>query len=417
MHKPLSRRQILKGGCAALSLPFLDAMLPRSVRANERAAKPRMLFVYFATGVCNEQWYPQQTGKDFTFSPTLKALEPHRDDVTVLSGLRHEFDFNGHSAADTWLTADNPAGNNSISVDQLAVPHLGNDVRFPSLQLSVNSGTGKKRLTHTLSFNQKGTPIPAQSDPRNIFNRLFVAPDAKSLAEAERRLHSRRSILDDMRQQVAAIQRNLGDADSKRLTEYLESIREVEQAITREEAWLRKPKPEADAIILESGGHRIATKYNLIQLALKSNSTRIISYLSSREITRAHGDSHHGGQPEKLARLAESDRQQVELFSTLLTKLKNTPDVDGNLLDNTMIVFGSGMNNGDGFKNGTGSHGVRKIPLVFAGGRNFGIKNGQHLMFPDDKTTFGQVFVTMLERAGLPDAKFKQYESGLSGLS
>jgi hypothetical protein len=220
-----------------------------------------------------------------------------------------------------------------------------------------------------------------------------------------------------MREQVLAIQRSLGQTDSRRLTEYLESVREVEQAISREQSWLHKPKPEADAAILESGGHRIATKYNLIHLAFKTNSTRIITYLSSREITRVHSDSHHGGDPEKLARVAASDREQVELFSTLLDQLKDTPDVRGNLLDNTMIVFGSGMNNGDGFKNGTGSHGVRKIPLLFAGGRNVGIKNGQHLMFPDDKTFFGQVFVTMLKCIGLPDARFKNYDGGLSGLT
>jgi hypothetical protein len=392
-------------------------MIPRSAWAAEVAARPRLLFVYFATGVCNEEWYPKQAGRNFDFSPTLKALEPHRDEVSILSGLRHEYDFNGHSAADTWLTADDPAGDNSISIDQVAVPYLGDDVRFPSLQLSVNSGTGKKRLTHTLSFNAKGTPIPAQADPRNIFNRLFVAPDAKSMAEAERRLQTRKSILDDMREQVLAIQRSLGQTDSRRLTEYLESVREVEHAIAREQSWLHKPKPEADAAILESGGHRIATKYNLIHLAFKTNSTRIITYLSSREITRVHSDSHHGGDPAKLARVAASDREQVELFSTLLDKLKDTPDVRGNLLDNTMIVFGSGMNNGDGFKNGTGSHGVRKIPLLFAGGRNVGIKNGQHLMFPDDKTFFGQVFVTMLKCIGLPDARFKQYDAGLPGLT
>ena len=301
MHRPLSRRQILKGGCAALSLPFLEGMIPRSASATEVAPKPRLLFIYFATGVCNEQWYPKQTDRKFEFSPTLKALEPHRGDVSILSGLRHEYDFNGHSAADTWLTADDPAGDNSISVDQLAVPHLGGNVRFPSLQLSVNSGTGKKRLTHTLSFNTKGTPIPAQADPRNIFNRLFVAPDAESMAEAERRLKTRKSILDDMREQVQAIQHRLGRADSDRLSEYLESVREVEQAIAREETWLHRPKPKVDAAILESGGHRIATKYNLIHLAFKTNSTRIITYLSSREITRVHSDSHHGGDPAKLA--------------------------------------------------------------------------------------------------------------------
>ncbi len=413
----LSRRQVIKGGCAALALPLLEAMIPRSTRAAETRPHARMVFVYFASGVANEEWYPRDTGKKYTLSPTLRALEPHRDEITILSGLRHEYDFNGHSAADTWLTADNPEGANSISIDQMVAPHLGRDVRFPSLQLSERSGTGAKRLTHTLSFNERGTPLPAQADPRQIFNRLFVAPDAASIAEAERRLASRRSILDDLQAEVAARRRSRGSGDSQRLTEYLESIREVEQAIAREESWLRKPKPEADAAFLEAKRGRIPIMYELIHLALKTDSTRVVTYLSSREITRVHEDTHHGGNPEKLAKVAASDRQQVGHFAEFLTRLKKTPDTGGNLLDNTMIVFGSGMNNGEGFSNGTGSHGVRKIPLLFAGGRNFGIRNGQHLMFPDDRTLFGQVFTTMLQRADLCGGRFKRYENGLPGLS
>ncbi len=413
----MSRRQALKGGCAALALPMLEAMVSGSPNTGAARARPRMVFIYFASGVVNEEWYPRQTGRNYTFSPTLRALEPHRDQLSILSGLRHEYDFNGHSAADTWLTADNPAGNNSISIDQLAASHLGRDVRFPSLQLSVQSGTGAKRLTHTLSFNERGTPLPAQADPRQIFNRLFVAPDAASMAEAARRLASRRSILDDLQGEVAAIRRSLGAVDSRRLTEYLESIREVEQAIVREEAWLRNPRPEVDAAFLENIRGRIPATYELIHLALKTDSTRVITYLSSREITRVHGDTHHGGDPAKLARVAESDRQQVRFFAEFLNRLKNAPDAGGNLLDNTMIVFGSGMNNGENFLNGTGSHGVRKIPLLFAGGRNFGIRHGQHLMFPDDRTLFGRVFTTMLQRADICGGRFKRFEAGLPGLS
>ncbi len=146
----LSRRQAIKGGCAAIALPMLEAMVSGSPGTGAAKAKPRMVFIYFASGVVNEEWYPRETGKKYKLSPTLRALEPHRDQLSILSGLRHEYDFNGHSAADTWLTADNPAGNNSISLDQLAAPHLGRDVRFPSLQLCVQSGTGGIRLTLTL---------------------------------------------------------------------------------------------------------------------------------------------------------------------------------------------------------------------------------------------------------------------------
>lgn len=417
-----SRRQLLRGGCATIALPFLESLAPLAATAAAAAPtgpRPRMLFTYFACGVCNEEWYPAQTGKAYEFSPSLEPLAPFRDELSVLSGLSHPFNDFGHAAADSWLTADKCNDGNSISVDQIAARHLGDDVRFPSLQLSMRSGTGKVARTYTLSYSEKGEPIPAQADPENIFKRLFVAPDAKSMAEAENRLRTRRSILDGLRERVADLRRDLGSADSQRLVEYLDAIRDVERSIAREEIWLRKPKPEVSRAVLEGRDfhkQHVEILSDLIFLAFKSNSTRVISYLSSIEGTRAHGWSHHGGRAEPLAKLAGSDREQVALFARLLAKLKEAPEAGGSMLDHTMILFGSGMNNGLGFKNGSGDHGVTKLPTLLAGGGAYGIRHGQHLMFPDDKTPLAQVFVTMLERAGVADPRFKGVDAGLAGV-
>lgn len=196
-QKPLSRRAMLRGAGACIALPLLEAMFPRSVladssfRAAERsvAAQPRMICCYIPNGVNEEQWLPTETGANWTLPPTLEPLQEHRADLTVLSGLGHSKSEGGHCGADTWLTAANLKGTpgkdyqNAISVDQVAAQLHGKQTRFPSLELSSSGGTGTAGHSHTLAFDHAGTPLPTESNPARLFERLFT-PEGQAARDA-----------------------------------------------------------------------------------------------------------------------------------------------------------------------------------------------------------------------------------------
>ncbi|MGL4550616.1 MAG: DUF1552 domain-containing protein, partial [Gemmataceae bacterium] len=238
----LSRRAMLRASGAAITLPLLDAMLPRGAAAPstfqpwERAdpAQPRMLCCYVPNGVNIAQWVPEDDGPGYTLSPTLEPLKGHRADFTVLSGLGHPASQGGHSGADTWLTGANLKSKpgtdytNSVSIDQVVAQVHGKKTRFASLQLSDSSGTGGAGHSHTLSFDVNGTPLPAENSPRRLFERLFVPESARDRAALLKRYAERRSILDDVAGEAKALDRRLGSADRRKVDEYLSSVRATE---------------------------------------------------------------------------------------------------------------------------------------------------------------------------------------------
>ena len=443
-HTPLARRTLLRGLGATLALPLLEAMLPRSLHAAPSTYKPvarsgtkptpRVIFCYVPNGVNIKEWMPADSGAGYRLSPTLDVLKEHRADFSVLTGLGHPNAKGGHSGADTWLTgADLKAVpgkdyTNTISADQVIAEAIGSRTRFPSIELSDQSGTGGALHSHTLAFDRNGTPLPAENSPQRVFERLFVPDDASSREATLRRYAEKRSILDDVLGEAAALQKKLGRADRQKLDEYLGSVRETEKRVQRQEDWVDVAKPRIESAGLQLGskpgdGHDrpmwVDVMLELSYLAFLTDTTRVITFEWSREAggyggggENHHELSHHGGDAGMLAKLASIDRFHLERLGRLLTFLRSTDEAGRPLLDHTMVVFGSGMNSGL-----TGDHSPKNLPLIVAGGAAWGLKHGQHLAHDEAKhPPLANVLLTTIQKMGVESGKFQDSTGTLSGL-
>ncbi len=439
----VNRRFVLRAAGASLMLPLLDAMVP-DARADANtlrpwkksvAAHPRLICCYVPNGVNIAEWVPRDSGTSYTLSPTLSALKSVRDEFTVISGLGHPHSEGGHSGADTWLTGANLKGRpgaeytNSVSADQILAGMFVKATRYPSLQLSDISGTGGAGHSHTLSFNQNGTPLPAENSPRRLFERLFVPDTTGDRAASLRRYAERRSILDEVAAEAKALDKRLGTEDRRKLDEYYQSVRDTEQLVGRLQGWIDVPKPNVTPEGLglayqPSDSHDrpmwLDVMLALSYLAFVTDTTRVITFEWSREAggyggggENHHELSHHDGSPQKLAKLAEIDRFHLTRLERFMKLLSETEEANGRMLDRTMILYGSGMNSGTG----TGDHSPKNLPLLVAGGRALGFKHGQHLAFsPEKHPPLSNVLLTMLQKAGLESDKFGDATGTLTGL-
>ncbi|MEZ6055378.1 MAG: DUF1552 domain-containing protein [Planctomycetaceae bacterium] len=439
----LNRRTMLRGLGACVGLPLLDAMLPRSwgapstyqPLAKSLGVQPRMICCYVPNGVNIKEWMPEGAGKGYTLSPTLSVLKDLRDDFTVVTGIGHPASTGGHSGADTWLTGANltavPGSDytNSISIDQVVAEQHGKQTRFSSLQLSDSSGTGSAGHSHTLSFNLSGTPLPAEDSPQRLFNRLFVPETARDREATLRRYAERKSVLDSIREEAASLHRQLGKSDQQKLDEYLGSVRETEQRVSRLEDWVDVPKPEVEAKGLQlnsqpRNGHDrpmwIDVMLELSYLAFVTDTTRVITYEWSREAggyggggENHHELSHHGGDPGMLKKLGVIDRFHLERLGRFLTFLKRTQETEGTMLDHTVVLFGSGMNSGEG-----GDHSPKNLPTLLAGGSKLGLKHGQHLGFDvNNHPPMSNLLLSMAQAMGVETDRFHDSTGTLNGLS
>jgi hypothetical protein len=442
IHQPLNRRHVLRGLGAAISLPLLDAMIPTARAADSKfkplakslAEHPRMIFCYVPNGVNIMEWVPKSSGKDYELSPTLEELRDHRESFSVISGLGHPNSEGGHSGADTWLTGAKlnaiPGSDytNTISADQVAAEIIGKATRIPSLQFSDQSGTGSAGHSHTLSFDRSGTPLPSESSPKRVFERLFV-PDSDADREATlQRYAQKKSILDNVLREADSLHRKLGQQDQRKLDEYLSSVRETEQRVERLKSWIDVPKPTIDSKDLQLGSQPgnahdrqmwLDVMLELSYLAFLTDTTRIIAFEWSREAggyggggENHHELSHHGGDPDMLKKLATIDRFHVSRLARFMSFLKATQEADSHMLDRTLIMFGSGMNSGEG-----GGHSPKNLPLIVAGGSKLGLKHGQHLAFDvDNHPPLSSVLLTLIQAAGVERPQFQDADSRLSGL-
>lgn len=441
----MNRRFALRAMGVSLTLPMLDAMLPRRVRANESTFKPwakvdgkapRVICCYIPNGVNIAEWVPKDAGANYTLSPTLQALAGIRNEFTVISGLGHPLSEGGHSGADTWLTGANlksrPGSDyaNSVSLDQVLAAHHAKTVRYPSLQLSDQSGTGSAGHSHTLSFDRNGTPLPAENSPRRLFERLFVPETAGDRAAALKRYAERRSILDDISEEAKALDKKLGVDDKRKLDEYYTSVRETEQMVARLQGWIDVPKPKVGSADLQlnmqpGNAHDrpmwLDVMLEMSYLAFATDTTRTITFEWSREAggfggggENHHELSHHDGSPEKLKKLAEIDKFHLSRLERFVKLMAATQEGEGRMLDHTMVLFGSGMNSGTG----TGDHSPKNLPLLVAGGKGLGFKHGQHLAFdPDKHPPLSNVLLTILQKSGVETGKFSDATSTLTGLT
>lgn len=424
----LHRRTFLRGVGATLALPFLECM-GASARAIPRPK--RFCTVYFPYGVslpkkgsdaARWNWFPEGEGTGFRFNESLKPLEPLREQVTVLGGLSHPNGrkIGGHDTADIFLTAAELKGGvlkNSASIDQIMAAELGGDTRFPSLSLSVDGGVGEATRSSTLSFSRSGQPVPSLHQPRMVFNRLFGVEDG-TLASQRRELRNSGSMLDLVLDHSKSLRRKLGTQDQEKLDEYMQSVRQVEQRVERSEKWLEVPKPEVDAAGLhldaddETPGELIKTMYDLMFLAVQTDSTRFITYQlgnmngATSVATKfpallGYGKSQHSlahgwNKPGGAEALGKWDRFRTEQLAYFLQRLHETPEGDGTLLDHTVVFYGSSNSN---------THNNRNYPLVLAGGERLGFKHGAYHRFGEE-VPLSNLFVTMMNRLGRPTGSF-----------
>jgi len=420
----VSRRHVLRGVGVALSLPFLDAMVPAGVALANTAArgKPRLGYFYLPHGAVMDRWTPATTGRDFALSPILEPFAPHRARLTVVSGLDNE---PAHSSAvhaitpGTWLSCVAPrrtqAPLGGISVDQLATAHIGQDTPLPSIEVAVEDaggtaacdGTYGCSFGKTIAFGTPTTPLPMETRPRKLFQRLF----GRGADEAERAEVSAdyRSLLDMVREETSSLNRSLGGEDRARLGNYLESVREIERRVDRlgESKLDEASVPEVPPGIPEFDEH-LRLMFDLVALAYQTEATRIATFMMAAEVSNQaythigipdafHPLSHHNNTPAALDKLAKLQRYHSERFAQFLTKLASMPDGDGTVLDHSLFLYGSNMSDSN-------RHNHFPLPIAVFGNVG-GIKGGNHLRYPDH-TPLANLHLTMMRRLGIELDRF-----------
>lgn len=417
----LSRRTFLRGVGVTLTLPMLEAMRPAFVRGANAEAPRRLVTVQTNQGIMPHLFFPAGEGRAYELSPYLKMLEPLRDNFTVFSGLSHPGVDGGHANELCFLTgAPHPAGagfRNSISVDQFAAERMGNDTRFQSLVLAA-SNAGER----SMSFNRSGILIPPETSAARLFRTLFVQGSEKEIAARINDLRSGRSLLDTVQERAKRLENSVSAMDRTRLDQFFTSIRELEQQFIQTEAWENKQKPKVtmtepkenkDSAQLMT---RLRSTYDLIKLALETDSTRIVSLFIQplgvlNEITgvshETHSLTHHGNRPEMIEELRKIEEAQFKAFHDFLAGLRSAGDHGSTLLDRTAVLYGTCMGNANGHSN-------QNWPMLLAGG---GFKHGQHLAFNTERNEpIGKLFVSLLQRLGIETEQFSSGKGTLRGL-
>jgi len=426
-HEPkgLVRRNFLRGIGVSLALPALESLLPAFAKGAAEAPR-RMLLISNNLGVLPWPFFPKESGADYAASPYLKALEDFRSDFSVFSGLSHPAVAGGHSTENCFLTgAKDPTGSgfrNTISLDQFAIEKLGQRTRFPTLNLGVNIN----RANRSLSWTRDGVLLPAEDSPASLFRKMFVQGKKNETERRLDQLKERGSILDVLSDDMKAVQRKANHGDRQRVEQYLTSIRELEQQLHSAGEWEQKPKPTTDSEppedILDQA--QFFPKFELMlrmaQLALESDSTRIVTLMvdgfatpvfeiseSEKSLNGYHNLSHHGSAKEKIAQLERIDLRQMEVLKSLFQRLSAVGNPGSNLLDQTMVLFGSNMGDAN-------VHSCTNLPILLAGG---GFRHGQHLRFDEtDNTPLANLFVSMLHCLGVEADQFSSSVGTLTGL-
>jgi hypothetical protein len=409
--KHLSRRTVLKGAGAAIALPLLDAMSPAATAASKTAGgatPPRFVFVGFPHGAIMDRWSPKQTGTGYETSPILKPLEPFRDHLTIVSGLRNKPAESPEPHAyieRTWLSCVSPwdagvAGPEAgVTADQLAVAHIGLDTRLPSLEL------GTAQVSAQLAWRTPTQSLPQERNPRNVFSRLFGQGDTD--AERKAILAETGSILDRVKGQADRLQRSLGVHDRTVVADYLDSVREIERRVqmASEQDTSALDIPDAPVGVPNDIDAHFKIMFDLMALALQADLTRIITFSMDREASMRtytnlriaeafHPLSHHGNKPDKKDKLVEIQTYHTQRFADFVEKLAGSAEGDGTVLDHATILFGSNMSNSD-------KHNNDPLPSAVLGRAHGRIKGGQHLSYPQD-TRFADLLLTLFDRTNIP---------------
>ena len=415
-RKHLPRRTFLRGAGTTLAMPLLDAMIPALKAEGLTAAAPvrRLGFVFYTLGVNEDKWRPKGEGADYQVSEALAPLAPHRSKFLVLSGLSSDPDrtkagFHDRALA-SFMTGVEPAKGKvqvGISVDQVAAQALGKETQFASLELATeyNGPLGG------VSFKTATTALPFEPNPRRVFERLFGEGGKIDPAASAERWAADRSSLDTVTARISALKGRLGPSDRLKLDEYLQSIRDIERRI--QVATSKKPVelPEVTrpAGIPDSWPEHVKIMFDLQALALQADLTRVWTFMMAREassmtfphlgISMGHHEiSHHNFEADKLEALAKINVNQSELFAYFLTKLEALKEGNSSLLDHSLIMYGSDLSIPT-------AHSQHDLPIILAGGAAGRIAGGRYVRYPGDTTPLTNLYLTMLDKVGVPTEK------------
>jgi hypothetical protein len=412
--KHLSRRTMLRGAGLTLALPLLESMLPAGLRTASAAGAPRkrLACVYIPHGCIMSRWVPAADGSGFEFQPILKPLEPYRDRLNIVSGLKLPSAYVGESSAaanhgrssQCWLTCTpQDTGPTPTSVDQVAARQIGQDTPLPSLELALEPGA-------SIAYLSPQTPLPMEVNPRVVFERLLG--DGSTPAERAQRQRQLSSLLDSVTGDVAALKRDLPNADRQRLDSYLSDIRELERrlALAADSPLATIEVPDKPNGIPADFEEHAMLMFDLLVLAWQADLTRIATFMVSRELSNRvyprsgvtegfHNASHHSEIPANIDRLAKLNEYHTRTtIAYFLRKLAATRDGDGSLLDHSLIVYGSGMANPN-------QHDHNPLPILLAGGAAGRLQGGRHVRAAAD-TPFSNLLVTVLAKLDVPVDSF-----------
>jgi hypothetical protein len=430
--KFLSRRTLLRGAGAAISLPLLDSMVPAGTALAQTAAAPRSRFasIYIPHGATMDKWTPAAEGTGFEFSEILKPLEAFRDRVNIVSNLAHApvapwdgEDTGGAEnhvrAAAVFLSGAHPVkGDHALvgtTVDQMAAAHVGQDTPLPSIELSIEpvglncDADFTCAYRNTLSWKTPTLPLPMENNPQIVFERLFG--DGSTDAERRERREQAKSLLDSVGRQVATLNKSLPAADRTRLGDYLDEVREVERRVHLVDSKLTADLelPEAPVGVPSGFEAHLDLMFDLQVLAFKSEITRISTLMLARENSNAvfagsgvregfHNASHHSNERRNMDSFALINTYHVTMLANFLAKLEATPDGDGSLLDHAMILYGSSLSDGN-------EHNFNPLPIVLAGGASGRLRGGRHLRHAAD-TPMSNLLLSMLGVLGVHATAF-----------
>ena len=412
--KHLSRRTVLRSAGLTLGLPFLESMIPAGIRTASAAGVPRsrLACVYIPHGCVMQQWLPTADGRDFELTPILQSLEPFRERLNVVSGLRLPAAYVGASSAaanhsrssQCWLSCmPDGEGPSPTTVDQLAAQHIGQETPLPSLELALEAGA-------SISYLTPQTPLPMETNPRVVFERLLG--DGSTAEERAARQRQLSSLLDSVTGQVAALKRDLPGSDRERMDRYLTDVRELERrlSLAADSALTAIEVPDKPSGIPSDFEEHAMLMFDLLALAWAADLTRIATFMVSRELSNRlyprsgvnegfHNASHHSGIPASIDRLAKLNEYHTRVgVAYLLRKLADTPDGDGSLLDHSLIVYGSGMANPN-------QHDHDPLPMLVAGGGSGRLQGGRHIRTADG-TPLANLLVSVLDKLDVPVASF-----------
>ena len=426
-RKSLSRRTLLHGVGATLSLPFLDAMVPAATAAS-RTVQPakRLSYVFIPMGCDQSRWTPGSKDTLDKLSPILKSLDPVKQHCTIVSNLELEPAYPGTHATSnaSFLSAarvkhtESSDYYNGTTADQIAAKAIGQQTQLPSLELAMDLMQVVGQCDNgfacvyqnNLSWSSPTTPLPAEAHPRLVFEQLFG--DGGSKADRAAALKRRASLLDFVKDDMTRLAKQLGPQDRDRVNHYLDSIREVERRIEKAAASVAEnelPDLSRPTGVPASYAEHARLMFDLQLLAMQGDVTRVITFQLARETSNRtypeigvsdphHPLSHHGNDPVKIERMSKINAFHVSLFAEYLSKLAATKEGDGTLLDNSLLLYGSGMGNPN-------VHDHTNLPIIVAGGANAGVKGNRHLRY--EKTVpLANLHLTLLDKAGVKLEKF-----------